>query len=779
MSTLNVGAMAARLGLDPSEFLDKMKGVQGFNGFVSGEMARQWKKTGRDGQEVLRLIDEALGIHVARPVARIVTETFPALGKALSSVLPGVAFSAFGFAILEFAEHIGAKMTEAKKKQDDYTDAVRKTTTVVAEARAESEKRLNATLGKDAGIRGDTNAEAYYKGLATDADNIERMAKFVDQLTDAMRREALAAAALMPWWAELDKVWDQISKSSAEQGVEKIAAQIKVIQDKFADLAHDDGRKHGHTAADYLNEQLPAAQKTLNEMAPTNLTLWPFPAGQKQFHVDSTGVRPGASKEEIEQQKKLLAGIKLMEEQKKRSDENARADKQLERDTEQKKRNEEIARGIEHIHEAQKRWQEETVSMGKELHAALDKKDELKELEDGFKTTMATLAQVSALMGGKAFFAEFGATADQMAQKLAMVTAHVESLAQTKKFFDDLHEGEGREPVGTKTPFPLGTPAMPTLVHGGAVAGELAAFAEEPRKQIEMMKMAYLEAMTPLQKFTVAQRELDLILKNQDGTFRAGAEGAAAYAGAMRHLVDEEIRAGEASKKATDGLHAFWLELQQGEKNGKFAFDLGSTMFRDIEDGIAKTILATRNQHAELRRMWENYFKGLEEMAIKFALSKSFASLANLGSPAGANGQSGASSAGGIAGLLAKLFGAFGLGGGGGAGGGAATASAAPGDIPLFAEGGDATPGSSFISGEAGMERVDLTRGGGARITPLGGSMGGSETNIHNDFRGTVMTDDLMRRAEALQAMRISEERSVARAVSMQSEIAKRSRPGR
>jgi hypothetical protein len=280
--------------------------------------------------------------------------------------------------------------------------------------------------------------------------------------------------------------------------------------------------------------------------------------------------------------------------------------------------------------------------------------------------------------------------------------------------------------------------------------------------------------MTPLEKFTVAQRELDSILKNEDGTFRAGAEGAAAYAGAMRHLVDEEIRADAASKRATDGLHGFWLELQQGEASGKFAFSFASTMFKDFEDGIAKTVLATRNQHYELRRMWENYFKGLEEMALKFALSKSFASLAKLGTPSAGGG-----TAGGIAGLLAKLFSAF---GGGGAGGGAAPPAAAggfggmAGDIPLMAEGGDVTPGSSFISGEAGAERVDLTRGG-AHITPLGGA-GGS--TVHNyDLRGAVVTDELLRKAEGAQMMRASEERSVARSVSMQNEIAKRSRPTR
>jgi len=155
MATLNVGAMAARLGLDPSEFLEKMKGVQGFNGFVSAEMARQWKRTGRDGQEGLRLIDEALGIHVARPVARIVSETFPALGKALSSILPGVAFTALGFAIVEFGEHISKKMEEAKKKQEEYDEAVRKSKTVYAESTVENERNIDKLQAKLAGLKGD------------------------------------------------------------------------------------------------------------------------------------------------------------------------------------------------------------------------------------------------------------------------------------------------------------------------------------------------------------------------------------------------------------------------------------------------------------------------------------------------------------------------------------------------------------------------------------------------------------------------------------------------
>jgi hypothetical protein len=479
--------------------------------------------------------------------------------------------------------------------------------------------------------------------------------------------------------------------------------------------------------------------------------------------------------QEIASQKLFLDRIKEIKDEQGREVANAGADRKLELDTEAKRRTEEVARGIEKIREAQKRIQDESVRMGKELHTALDKKDEVQLLDDAFKNTLSTLAQYRAIVGGTAFFAEFGVSADQLSQKLAQVTAHLESEAQLKKFLEQTHEGPAREFGDTKTPFALETPAMPTLVHGGAVAGELAAFGEEPRKQIEMIRKAYEEAMTPAQKFTVAQRELDSILKNADGIFRAGAEGAAAYAGAMRHITEEEQKAEAASRKAGEGLHAFWLELQQGEASGKFAFSFTSTMFKDFEDGISKTILATRSQHAELRRMWEGYFKGLEEMALKFALSKSFASLANLGSPAGAASGGGVS---GIAGLLAKLFG---MGGGAGGGGGVTTAAAGAGggDIPLFAEGGDATPGSSFISGEAGAERVDLTRGGGARITPLGSKSGGGETHNYYDQRGSILTDDVLRRAEAAQMMQQSEQRSTARAVSMSQEIAKRSRPAR
>jgi hypothetical protein len=121
--------------------------------------------------------------------------------------------------------------------------------------------------------------------------------------------------------------------------------------------------------------------------------------------------------------------------------------------------------------------------------------------------------------------------------------------------------------------------------------------------------------------------------------------------------------------------------------------------------------------------------------------------------------------------------------GGGGGGnpffGGGAAGDDAGAPVPFFGAGGDATPGSSFISGESGAEEVNLDGRGGAHITPLGMKAGG-DTHIYNDFSNNVMTDDLMRRAEGLAAIHASIHASEGRMLSsiptMQREIALRKR---
>jgi hypothetical protein len=52
--------------------------------------------------------------------------------------------------------------------------------------------------------------------------------------------------------------------------------------------------------------------------------------------------------------------------------------------------------------------------------------------------------------------------------------------------------------------------------------------------------------------------------------------------------------------------------------------------------------------------------------------------------------------------------------------GAAHTPTSFVGDIPFFAEGGDALPGIQFYFRASGAGRADLGRAGGAHITPLG-----------------------------------------------------------
>ena len=283
------------------------------------------------------------------------------------------------------------------------------------------------------------------------------------------------------------------------------------------------------------------------------------------------------------------------------------------------------------------------------------------------------------------------------------------------------------------------------------------------------------------------------------------------------------------------GFRAWLDELQAVESEAQTVKALLDQATKGLEstagDAIVKIIETHKDQHQklmhELRQMWENYFAGLAKMAIQHGLQKLLAPAAGemgglLGgilNPAqrkqrdlqkqfdegpgkmfaGLVPKAGKDAAltantfalqqltemlsmktmggGGGAGLLGMIPGGGGGGGGGWSGGGAAGASAGA-DVPFFAEGGDVSPGGSFISGEAGAERIDLERGG-AHVTPLGGTVGGGDIHNHYDMRGAVVTDDLMRKADAAAMMQHTRAAAVAGAVSVSREASLRARPQR
>src|ERR1700719_690072 len=125
--SLNVGNISARFGLDPSEFLERMRGVSGATKFFSDEMKREMRDTSREGAESFRLIDEALGIRVSRPLTRILTQEFPAFAGVLQSVLGGAVFGADATVGVEAFEKVAKSIEKAMHAQEEWQAAIRKT----------------------------------------------------------------------------------------------------------------------------------------------------------------------------------------------------------------------------------------------------------------------------------------------------------------------------------------------------------------------------------------------------------------------------------------------------------------------------------------------------------------------------------------------------------------------------------------------------------------------------------------------------------------------------
>jgi hypothetical protein len=293
----------------------------------------------------------------------------------------------------------------------------------------------------------------------------------------------------------------------------------------------------------------------------------------------------------------------------------------------------------------------------------------------------------------------------------------------------------------------------------------------------------------------------------------------------MQAIAEEEDKILLKTGNISAGFHAWATDLQKVQSAGEMTFEMLSQATKGVEDTATKSLLAPleavrgrqENLIAQLRKMWASYFMSLAEMGIKQSLTQALAPVgkaitaglgtkppaAGAGVSAGkdalmsltgagknASGAASLTSAGTmlhsaatalLSAATALRASAGGVGGGASEGGGLPDFMNLPpsafGAIPMFAGGGDATPGSSFISGEAGAEEVDLDRSGGAHITPLGFSeKGGGDTHQYFDQRGAIITDDLMRRAEAAHMMKASEGRMMAAIPAMQREIALRKR---
>ena len=721
-------------------------------------MARDFKRTGREGQEGLRIIDEALGIHVARPVARIISETLPGLSKALSGVLGGVAFGTFGVAIFEAAEHIGKKMDEAKQHQQAYNDELQKSKTLAAEFALQDERDLDRINTKIATLQGDRGAEARYRTREEAAKQADELARQIRAEAEQTERLNKAAAAQSGFWYEIGAAYDQVFSSAATLNVERLGKATKAFNDELVDaLRQPDSLGALADSAKRLEENLAHARDRYLDMLDANAA-----AAKDVRYVPSPALggaavpTPGAppfSQAELDAAKRDRDAAKRLKDDSDRGQ--AKTDAQRQQDRLEAAAAADTARlaGIAKFQKNAEDWnrsRNEFAYGADKVFDALDE-DAERRRETGFADFTKRQAGVNA------------AWAPYAAQP-TLAPGAAESFAAER----------------------------------GSAPGQISAFGDDRGAQAKMIQQAFSDAIGPAGELQLKVAELKLAFGNLPESIRNSAQAQAAFnaeiekfkAGEveaenkLRRLQEELQKLLKHSDDAGAGWKAFMIQLQiDGSQNAMQVFTLMTQATKGAEDAAAKSMVdIVENIHGsqkklidELKRMWEQFFGSLTELAAKNAMEKLVAQIPGMmAKPATAT----AAPSGG--GFWSSLFSLFGQGAGASAGGtaGFTFPAGTVADLNEYAAGGDVGPGQSFISGEAGAERVDLNPSG-AKITPLGGGAAG-QTTVHNyDLRGAVVTDDLVRRADAARAAAQTEDRAVSRAVTMARDSALRGRPSR
>ena len=89
MSTYSVGSIAVNLSANTVEFSRGLQKAADDATTHVGRISAGMKSSSREGAESLRILDEAIGLHISRPITRILTQEFPALAEGLQAVLGG------------------------------------------------------------------------------------------------------------------------------------------------------------------------------------------------------------------------------------------------------------------------------------------------------------------------------------------------------------------------------------------------------------------------------------------------------------------------------------------------------------------------------------------------------------------------------------------------------------------------------------------------------------------------------------------------------------------
>jgi hypothetical protein len=704
MST-NLGTVLVGLGYDLSAL---EKGAPEAFRLINSQtlgMSAEMKRASREGAESFRLIDEALGIHISRPLTRLLTQEFPGFAQGLQSVLGAGVVGALGVAGIEFFDKIAKSIEHAQKAQEEFAAAMRKTGDVIGDTgagHARTMKEIELELAEKQGV---PSAKMQLVDFKIDTTAMEQAKKSIGEITDAMEKEAKAATDAGKWTTQF---WDAVGYV-AENFFSRTSESEEQAARKFQDFKHvlDDIMRGA--AQDPLSGMRESLKRLNDELSTTGADIArKMTAIQTANAISARGRHPDSGVDEaaLANEQKYFEMLKS---------EGVALEHILQEDEGRRKLA--AAPDIGNELERQLRAMESLQSViGQGLGKLSPEQDPLKKLateiqgfkiqaENAFREIGDSGASALDMRTATARLAEFESRLDRVMQKAKADAA----LMEAPKWSGTI------APTGAAPQFTMPS-IMPTLGAGGATAAQFDAFKSDATAQIKLMAQAFGDLITPAQKFKLIQDELDLVLKNSDGSWKDAKNGASAYAAALQEAQKEMTKASDAQKKmledngAAGGFQAFLKQLEGQDTQGatgKAVFNMLNQGLQGFEDETVKALTGAKTN-------WSNFFLSLDQMALKFVLNSLISQmLKSLDKPGG---------------MFASWFG-----GSGGAGGGAGAAAA---DTPgMFASGTDYAPGGMAWVGEEGPELVNLPTG--ASVTP-NSALRGANITLHMpiDARG-------------------------------------------
>lgn len=662
-------------------------------------MSSEMKRASREGAESWRLIDEALGIHVSRPLTRIVTQEFPGFAKAMQSLLGAGVVGALGVAAFEGIDRLMQKIDQAKKAQEEWSASTVATQKLMADGTqhyAEAIEMVNAKIAAAAGHPEQLHALEQMRELGKNVDDTR---KLVDQLAQAFEREGKAAEVAMKWYnailVQADNAPENIVRginaldpfggkgSSAlkffDQGdqVKQLNAVFSSMKDNLDETFRTDALKGTHDSLRLIDNDLQMANAELQRMQQNGNKTGTALADSMVTFLTQTKAWTEQLQQLNEAQRKLQQQNDANEAAKKAAEQQKAAIADLQGDL--KRWNDEANRG----------WQE-WMKINDAIDAATAKLSESVLAEQASQAAHAR----------KAFFPDIGQVAPPPGAPM------LADQAELQKVSDDQNASWQK-------------------------AGEILAQIETPIEKytagLQMLKILQDEGRLSADQFALAQQKLAEALQASEDRMqkllRQGGAAGGAQAFAMQW-------AGDTSKGST----------------GQFTFDLLNKGLQGFEDEAVKAATGAKTS-------FRQFFESLDQMALKFLLNKELAGLfkmfsdSSFGKSMGLGNLFSAANPAQIAqttaltantAAITALTATMTAVGASGAAGGAGKSLFDLG-IPAFADGTDYAPGGMSLVGENGPELVNLPAGSSVTPNSAFRSTGSSTVHVNIDARGAQM----------------------------------------